>query len=92
MDACWGLSRGLRRGLLSRLISTTGVCEAPARGWLLADALALFATLWACVSLSLRRQKQVTKSNTAWKNGDDKGRTLTRALSPLPLPSFSSLG
>ena len=46
---------GLRRGLLSGLLSTTsGVFEAPAGGWLLAEVLALF-TLWANVSVSLRK-------------------------------------
>ena len=53
MNACWGLSQVLRRGLLSGLISTTGMHEVPADGWSPADALALFATLWASVSLSL---------------------------------------
>ena len=57
MDARWGLSRGL----LSGMISTTGMCEAPT------DALALFATLWASVSLSLQIQKQVMKGNAGWK-------------------------
>ena len=34
---------GLRRGLLSGLLSTTsGVFDGPARGWLLAEVLALF--------------------------------------------------
>ena len=34
---------GLRRGLLSGLLSTTsGVFEAPAGGWMLAEVLALF--------------------------------------------------
>ena len=34
---------GLRRGLLSGLLSTTsGVFEAPAGGWLLTEVLALF--------------------------------------------------
>ena len=46
---------GAAPGAAVRLISTTGVCEAPAGGWSPADALALFATLWASVSLSLRR-------------------------------------
>ena len=55
MDARWGLSAGVRRGLLSKLISTTGVCEAPAGGWSPANALALYATLWASISLSLQR-------------------------------------
>ena len=53
MDARWGLRRGLRRGLLSGLISTTGVREAPAGGLSPVEALALFATLWASVSVSL---------------------------------------
>ena len=44
-----------RSGLLSRLISTTGVREAPAGGWSPVEALALFATLWASVTISLRR-------------------------------------
>ena len=38
MDACWWLNQGLRWGLLSGLISTTGVCEVTT------DTLALFAT------------------------------------------------
>ena len=53
VDVCCVLSRGLRRGMLSELISTTGVCEGPIGGWSPADALALFATLWASVSMSL---------------------------------------
>ena len=54
MNSRWGLKRGLRRGLLSGLISTTtGVCGALARGLSLVKALALFATLWASVSVSL---------------------------------------
>ena len=49
------LRRGLRRGMLSGLLSTTsGVFEAPAGGWLLAEVLSLFA-LWANVSVSLRK-------------------------------------
>ena len=56
MDSCWGLKRGLRRGLLSGLLSTTsGVLEEPAGGWPPVEALALFATLWASVSISLQR-------------------------------------
>ena len=54
----WGLSQGLSSGL----ISTTSGREAPADGWSPADALALFATLWAGVSLSLRTRRQVKKS------------------------------
>ena len=55
MNTRWGLGWGLRQGLLSRLISTTGVREAPAMGRSPADALAFFDTLWASVSLSLER-------------------------------------
>ena len=53
MNLRWGLHRGLLSGLLS---TTSGVFEAPARGWLLAEVLALF-TLWANVSASLQKQK-----------------------------------
>ena len=54
MDSRWGLKRGLRRGLLSGLLSTnTGVREVPAGGLSPVEALALFATLWASVSVSL---------------------------------------
>ena len=54
MDSRWRLNRGLRRGLLSGLISTTtGVCGAPAGGLSLVEALALFAILWASISMSL---------------------------------------
>ena len=88
MNACWGLSRGL----LSGLISTTGVHEAPAGGWSPAAALALFTTLWVSVSLSMRRRKQVKKSDAVQKNGGDGGQTLTHPPPPLPLPSFFSLG
>ena len=56
IDLRWGLKRGLRRGLPSRLLPTTsGVLEVPAGGWLPDEALALFATLWASVSTSLQR-------------------------------------
>ena len=47
----WGLHRGLLSGLLS---TTSGVFEALAGGWLLAEDLTLF-TLWANVSASLRK-------------------------------------
>ena len=54
MDLRWGLKRGLRRGLLSELLSTTsGVLEVPAGGLSPVEALALFATLCASVSVSL---------------------------------------
>ena len=54
MNSRWGLKRGLRRGLLSGLLSTnTGVCEVPTGGLSPVEALALFATLWANVSVSL---------------------------------------
>ena len=54
MDSRWGLKRGLRRGLLSGLVSTTtSVGRAPAGGLSLVKALALFATVWASVSVSL---------------------------------------
>ena len=44
----------MRRGLLLRLLSTnTSVREVPARGLSPVEALALFATLWASVSVSL---------------------------------------
>lgn len=50
----WGLKRGLCRGLLSELLSTAnGVCEVPAGGLSPVEALALFATRWASVSMSL---------------------------------------
>ena len=56
MSLRWGLKRGIRRGLLSGLLSTSnGVCEVPAGGLSPVEALALFATLWASVSLSLQR-------------------------------------
>ena len=50
MDSRWGLKRGLHRGLLSVVITTnTGVRGALAGGLLPAEALALFAALWASV-------------------------------------------
>ena len=56
MNAHWGLIRGLHRGLFSGLITTNaGVGGALARGWTPVEALALFATLWASVSVSLQR-------------------------------------
>ena len=56
VDLHWGLKQGLRRWLFSGLLSTTsGMLEVPAEGWPPDEALALFATLWASVSLSLRR-------------------------------------
>ena len=51
----WGLCRGLPSGLRN---TTSGVFEAPAGGWLLAEVLALF-TLWANISASLRKQKWI---------------------------------
>ena len=52
MNLRWGLKRGLRRGLLSGLISTTaGVREEPTGGLSPVEALALFAALWASMSL-----------------------------------------
>ena len=50
MDSRWGLGRGLLSGLVD---TTSGVPEVPARGWPLAEVLALF-TLWASVSTSLQ--------------------------------------
>ena len=50
MKARWGLCQGLLSGLLS---TTSGVLEVPAGGWPPVEALALFATLWASVSVSL---------------------------------------
>ena len=50
MSLRWGLKRGLRRGLLS---TSNGVCEVPLGGLSPVEALALFATLWASVSVSL---------------------------------------
>ena len=47
----WGLHRGLLSGLLS---TTNDVLKVPARGWPPVEALALFATLWASVSMSLQ--------------------------------------
>ena len=47
MNARWGLCRGL-------LSTTSGVLKVPARGWPPVEALALFATLWASVSISLQ--------------------------------------
>src|SRR4051812_19885697 len=62
---------GLRRGLLSELLSTTsGVFEAPAGGWLLTEVLALFA-LWANVCASLQKQKWVEISDPIRGNGND---------------------
>ena len=56
---CWGLKWGLRRGLLSGLLSTSnGICEVPVGGLSPVEALALFATLRASVSVSLCRQNQ----------------------------------
>ena len=56
MNSRWGLKRGLRRGLLPGLLSTnTGVRKVPVRGLSPIEALALFATLWADVSLSLQK-------------------------------------
>ena len=54
LDSRWGLKRGLRRGLLSGLLSTnTGLREVLAGGLSSVEALALFATLWASVSMSM---------------------------------------
>ena len=56
MDSRWGLKRGLRRGLSSGLITTnSGMREVLAGALSPAEALALFATLWASVSTSLQR-------------------------------------
>ena len=52
MNTRWGLRRGLLSGLLS---TTSGVLEVPRGGWPPVEALALFATLWANISISLRR-------------------------------------
>ena len=51
----WGLCQGLLSGLLS---TTSGDSEALAGGWPPAEALALFI-LWASVSTSLQKRKQV---------------------------------
>ena len=62
MDARWGLSRGLRRGLLFGLLSnTSGAFEVPAGGWLPVETLALFAARWASVSISLQKQVKLGK-------------------------------
>ena len=54
MDSRWGLKRGLRRGLLSELLSTTsGVLEVPVGGLSPVETLALFITLCASISVSL---------------------------------------
>ena len=50
MDSRWGLGWGLLSGLLN---TTSGVLEVPARGWPLAEILALFIR-WASVSTSLQ--------------------------------------
>ena len=51
-----GLKGGLRGGLLSGLLSTSnGLCEVPAGGLSPVEALALFTTLWASISVSLWR-------------------------------------
>ena len=63
----WGLCRGMPSGLLN---TTSGVPEAPAGGWLLTEALALF-TLWANVSASLKKQKQIKMSGMVWGDGND---------------------
>ena len=60
MNLRWGLCRGLLSGLLS---TTSGALEVPAGGWPPVDALALF-TLWANVSASLQRRKQINTSGT----------------------------
>ena len=61
----------LRRGLLSGLLSTTsGVFEAPADEWLLAEVLALF-TLCANVSASPKKQKRIKISDPIQGNGND---------------------
>ena len=60
MNSRWGLKRGLRQGLLSGLTSTTtGVRGVLAGGLPPVEALALFAVLWASVSVSLRKQDKV---------------------------------
>ena len=51
MDLRWGLRRGLLSGLLT---TTSGALEVPAGGWPSTEDLALF-TRWACVSTSLQK-------------------------------------
>ena len=60
MNLRWGLCRGLLSVLLN---TTSGVPEALAGGWPLAEALALF-TLWASIFTSLQRRRQVKTSST----------------------------
>ena len=50
MNLHWGLRRGLLSGLLS---TTSGVLELPTGGLSPVEALALFATLWASISTSM---------------------------------------
>ena len=50
MNAHWGLRWGLLSGLLS---TTNGVLEVHTRGWPPVEALSLFASLWASVSISM---------------------------------------
>ena len=62
MNGHCGLSRGLRRGLLSGLLYTTsGAFEVPAEGWRAVEALALFAARWASVSISLQKHVKLGK-------------------------------
>ena len=51
MDLRWGLRRGLLSGLLT---TTSGALEVPAGGWPPAEDLALF-NLWSSVSTSLQK-------------------------------------
>ena len=67
MNLRWGLCRGLPSGLLN---TTSGVSEAPAEAWLLAEAFALF-TLWANVFASLQKQKQIKMGGLIQRNGND---------------------
>src|SRR3989337_81725 len=63
---------GLRRGLLSGLLTTTsGMLEVPAGGWPPVEALALFA-LWASVSTSLRRKEQDQEKWRRRGNGNNR--------------------
>ena len=59
MNLRWGLCRGLLSGLLS---TTSGDSKALAGGWPPVEAFALF-TLWANVSASLQKQKQIKMSD-----------------------------
>ena len=66
MNLRWGLCRGLPSGLLN---TTSGVPEAPAGGWLLAEALALFI-LWANVAVSLKKQRRIKMSGMVQGDGN----------------------